>query len=1037
MISSTLINIQSKTIARLTVQDRSTFKSFLIDTGAEVSVIPPNRNQKLKSTSLKLFAVNGTPIEVYGQTFHTLDFGLRRPYTWCFIVANVNSHIIGADFLSHHDLLVDIKRNRLVDARTLITSRKLCAITSQDPSPQTINRNIPFADIIALYPNITKLSQPGATTNSHATHFIETNGPPCSARARRLPQDKLAAAKQEIELLMAAGICRPSKSNWSSPLHMVRKPDGSWRPCGDYRNLNTITIPDRYPLPYLHDFTNILAGKTVFGKIDLQKAFHQVPVNPEDIPKTAIITPFGLFEFTHMTFGLRNAAQTFQRLIHEVLRGLDFTFPYMDDICIASSSQEEHRHHIKQIFDRLTMHNLSINIAKCTFGQENLEFLGHYITKDGIVPLPKRVDALNEIQRPETIQQLKSFLATINFYRKFMPHAAEIQISLQTMIPGNKKNDKTPLVWTETLIQDFETCRQQLKNAVMLSHPRSDADLSLVTDASNIAAGAALNQIINNNAQPLGYFSKKFTKTQQKYSTYDRELTAMYMAVKHFRDLIEGRVFHILTDHKPLVFAFKQRPEKASPRQINYLTYISQFTTDIRYIKGEENTTADMLSRVISVITNDDIYLKLSQEQQTDDELQNILAGNSSHSITLMPLTLPYCDRQIYCDTSHNRVRPFITKKLRATFLQSTHNLSHPGRTSTTRMMTERFIWPGIRKDCTNFAKNCISCQKSKVHRHTRSEFQSYLPTQERFTDINIDIIGPFPTSEGQKYLLTIIDRFTRWPEAIPMPDMTAISSAKALTSGWISRFGTPANLTSDQGGQFISQVFNELCKTFGIRHSMTSSYHPQSNGIIERFHRTLKSAICSGDSINWIQRLPIILLGLRSTIKEDIGATPAELVYGSTLRLPADFFTPSHKQHTQSEFVKQLRDTMSKLKPTQTSWHTQQKLFINKDLNSSTHAFVRNDSIKTSLTPPYNGPFRIITRHDKYYTLEIKGKSQKISIDRLKPAYFEQEPKPMKQIQPSMPTLSPSNKQAPLSKNSQPLRRQTTPKRVRFTINS
>lgn len=149
---------------------------------------------------MKLFAVNGTPIEVYGQTLHTLNLGLRRPYTWCFIVGNVNAHIIGADFLSYHDLLVDIKRNRLIDARTQIASHNLCAINSQDPSPQTIDKKIPFADLIALYPNITKLSQPGTQINSNATHFIETNGPPCTARARRLPQDKLAAAKKEFEL---------------------------------------------------------------------------------------------------------------------------------------------------------------------------------------------------------------------------------------------------------------------------------------------------------------------------------------------------------------------------------------------------------------------------------------------------------------------------------------------------------------------------------------------------------------------------------------------------------------------------------------------------------------------------------------------------------------------------------------------------------------------------------------------------------------------------------------------------------------------
>lgn len=163
---------------------------------------------------MKLYAVNGTPIEVYGQTHHTLNLGLRRPFSWCFVVANVNSPIIGTDFLRHHDLLVDLKRNRLIDSRTQLSSRTLSAITSHDPSPQTVDTNSPFADIIAAHPNITRLAPPGATTKTDAIHYIETNGPPCCAKVRRLPQEKLEAARKEFELLMAAGICRPSKSNW-------------------------------------------------------------------------------------------------------------------------------------------------------------------------------------------------------------------------------------------------------------------------------------------------------------------------------------------------------------------------------------------------------------------------------------------------------------------------------------------------------------------------------------------------------------------------------------------------------------------------------------------------------------------------------------------------------------------------------------------------------------------------------------------------------------------------------------------------------
>lgn len=210
-----------------------------------MSCLPPSNliKHSLNSTSMLLFAVNGSPIRVYGQITHELDLCLCRPFMWNFIVADVTAAIIGADFLRHHDLMVDLKRSRLIDSRTQIASKTLASITSHEPSPQIINRSTPFADIVLAYPKITHLAPPGISTNSNAVHYVETSGPPCSARARRLPQDKLNAEKKEFELLMRAGICRPSKSNWSSPLHMVRKPDGSWRPCEDYKS-----PPQRFPI---------------------------------------------------------------------------------------------------------------------------------------------------------------------------------------------------------------------------------------------------------------------------------------------------------------------------------------------------------------------------------------------------------------------------------------------------------------------------------------------------------------------------------------------------------------------------------------------------------------------------------------------------------------------------------------------------------------------------------------------------------------------------------------------------------------------
>ena len=830
------------TSERLAVCDSTSNCLFLVDSGSEISAIPPSiATLAPQPTQLTLTAANNSPITVHGKTNLTLTLGGRK-FTFPFFVAEVTSAIIGVDFLIFFGLTIDLEKRQLLNQSSgLVIDGTNAPLSNHLHSLQlgSINK---YHQLLSLFPSLT--GQVTSTVTEHPVqHHIVTTGPPVKCKPRRMDPQRLLDAKRDFAELEKQGIVRHSSSPWSCPLHMVKKPDGTWRSCGDYRALNAVTVPDSYPLHHVNDFTWWLHAKKVFSKIDLTKAFYQIRMNSADIEKTAITTPFGSFEFLVMPFGLKNASQTFQRFINQVLREFDFCSAYIDDILVASIDEEQHLNHLKLLFSRLSLYGLTINKDKCAFGKESLDFLGWTVSAKGISPPKCKVQCILDYSKPKTAIELRRFIALVNYYRRSIRSCSELIAPLWTIIGSKTKEE--PLEWTDEAESAFEQVKLATAAAIEVRHPVPGAPLQLVTYASKFAVGATLEQVIRGVAEPIGLYSAKLDKNKDSYSVYDKELEAIYRGIKHFSHLLNGQVFKVLTDHKPLTFAFSQNPDKASPRQRLILDYISQFTTDICHLKGESNVVADALSRMEAITRGESLeslVKRIARMQEEDEELRNYLGADQA--LQLKSVVHPEFNVSLYCDHSTAKLRPFVPESLRRSVFAAIHNLAHPGIQKTTHLIKERYVWPGIEQDVKQWTRGCIQCQRAKITRHNRPAIGTFSQPDARFKHIHIDLVGPLPPSDGKTHILTIIDRFSRWAEVVSLADTSATSVASSLIEHWFSRFGCPSVITSDNGSNLTQSLFPLLYKMLGVDHTKTTPYHPASNGMIERFHRTLKDSL-------------------------------------------------------------------------------------------------------------------------------------------------------------------------------------------------
>ncbi len=810
---------------------------------------------------------------------------------------------------------------------------------------------------------------PGLPPKREQDHKIDLEG---GVKGVAKPAYKMSPSdseelRKQLDELLKAGFIQSSTSSFAAPVLFVKKKDGTSRMCIDYRNLNKITLKNKFAMPRTEELFDQLHGARIFSKLDLRSGYHQIRMSEKDVHKTAFITKFGHFEFKVLPFGLTNAPATFQALMLDVLR--DFldqsVVVFLDDILIYSKNEEEHEKIVKKVLEELRKHKLFATLKKCEFFKEEVQFIGHKISKNGVAVEEAKIKVINEWPTLKNVDEVRRFLGLANYYRKFIKDFSAIAQPLT-----DKLSPKNQWSWGEKEDKAFKELKEKLSRTPVLITADPTKPFILNCDASGTAVGAVLQQDQGNGYQPIAFLSKKLNEAEKHYPVHEQELLAAIIALKTWRHYVYGSDLTVVTDHQSLVYF--QTQENLSSRQRRWNEFLSQFAQwKVEYRQGKYNSVADALSRISDhdlkqekAVHHSISAVAIRSEASAKELVEKIKLEQEKEEYKKWILSLREREKGIEerdgIWKKDSRIIVPNNREIKTMLMFEVHDCKtsgHLGVTKTIERISRQFWWPSLRGEVRKYVLNCVACAASKYSTQKRAGLTMPLiiPTK-KWEEISMDWVGPLPeTKQGNNSILVVVDRLSKFTYLIATKTTaTAEETARLVWQNVIRNHGVPLAIVSDRDRRFQSLFWEAVWGLTGTTLKRSTPYHPQTDGQTEVQNRTMESilrTVINFEMNDWEEQLIATELAINTSISSATGFSPARLNGGEEFNLPLKSATERREEclvETAGEMIERMNKNVELAK--EAIKKAQEKMKENADKKKREIEFVVGEEVMVSL---------------------------------------------------------------------------------------